>query len=195
MSTVFSYTNPIIQNMDKKILFALVKREGDEVRFSNEFEDYKKAVLSAINGVSVEFIDENMKDVRGDDAVCEVFYNLVIKFFVQHQIDVERFVAIMQNLWNVKYYGSTLEYRRECAILKIPFTYGKSGFEVMRVVLEKLLPRNPQYIFREWVRCNDYLPLLAEYNPDWVKEGIEFNNGYEAFHQKKEDEKEYQEDF
>ena len=149
MSTIFDYADSRIETLDKEVLFYLVKREGNkDVMVSNRWEAYKNATLMAINGVTAEFISESMSDIRGEDAVCDAFYDLTFEFFIKGLIDEKRFIAIMQPIIKTDLACSYVEHKRMHAISRIPRVFEEDGMKAMIIVLEKLMPQNKNELIK-----------------------------------------------
>jgi len=174
MSTVFDYANPIMETMDKEVLFALVKREGvGSLLDSDKRALYKNMTLKAINGVTVEQIDRNIKDIRGMDACTYGFYVIAIELYVEALISKERFVSIMQVIPKQNLDTSRIEDFRRKAIGEIPRKFEEDGLAVMRIVLEELMPDNKKslimHICKEPLH-ESYRDLLSQYYPSVVEE-------------------------
>lgn len=179
MSTIFDYREDIVKTMDKETLFAIVKQQSARRNHSDEWEPYKEATLSAINGVSTEYIDKKMKNIRGDDAVAYEFYQLAIEFFGKGLISKDKFITIMQVVDRDSKSGY-IENKRVTALEGIGHLEENCAVEVLRAVLENdLLPKSKlhpevksEFLSRLWPLSKACKHLLLDYEEKAYNEVI-----------------------
>ena len=198
-STILDYNDQRNMEIDKRVLFSIVKRENLFSMSKKDFEIYKKAAVFVINSATIEQLDSAMKDVRADDAVGLGFYGMITKFYSEGLIDKERFVTIMQEInYDKNIDCSQLEYCWIRAIEDIPHKLEEKGIIVMRAIFDSVMPKDERKLkslLSSICVYRKYWPLFMEYYPELTIKCIVEREESDRRFIEKELEKDYQEDF